>query len=82
MKSLILVIYKIESYTGERSLASFSSFIDNQVRTLDMEPNQNDFDDEQTQSSNINVLDEDLSERDFYIELAKGGLFFVVSFYF
>jgi len=34
--------------------------------------------DVETKASDKDVLDEDLSERNFYIELSKPGLFFVV----
>ena len=53
-----------------------SAFIDNLVKTRDVETeNDNDV---ETKASDKDVLDEDLSERNFYIELSKPGLFFVV----
>jgi len=69
---------KIDVHAQERSIASFSNFIDNLVKTNDKETDpfatSKEIEDELTKTS---LLDEDLSETNFYIELSKPGLFFV-----
>ena len=62
--------FQIETHTSDRSIVSFSKFIDNLVAIHDTE-----YTKEKTVQED--VLGEDLTDKDFYIELAKPGLFFV-----
>jgi thioredoxin domain-containing protein 5 len=67
---------QIEKYTGDRTLISFSAFIDNLVNvhsSIKVDPS-----DQQANTMPLEVLmGNDISQRDFYDQLAKPGVFFV-----